>query len=183
MRVVSLVHSPLLTSPGQVYPGLVHVTDWFSSILHLAGAGASIPQDTNSLNVFPSIMAGSASPRAQIVHNIDEDQEKGSWQAVIRDGDFKMIWGQVRLLEKQKKSKKKKRKFKRNQKSLIQLYNIADDPYEKNPLSKSEYSDVIERLKGILLEEYEKTTFPAYHQNIEKAFPQYNNGVFVTDWC
>ena len=180
MRVVSLVNSPLLTSPGQVYPGLVHVTDWFSSILHLAGVEDSIPQDTNSLNVFPSIMAGSDSPRAQIVHNIDEDQDKGSWQAVIRDGDFKMIWGQTRLLEKRAM---KKKKFKRDQKTLIQLYNIADDPYEKHPLSKSEYSDVIKRLQGILLEEYEKTTFPTYHQNIEKAFPQYNNGVFVTDWC
>ena len=180
MRVVSLVSSPLLTSPGQVYPGLVHVTDWFSSILHLAGLGASVPEDTNSLNVFPAIMAGSASPRAQIVHNIDEDREKGSWQAVIRDGDFKMIWGQPRLLD---KKERKKKKFKRNQKTLIQLYNIAEDPYEKNPLSKLEYSDVIKRLQEILLEEYEKTTFPAYHQNIEKAFPQYNNGVFVTDWC
>ena len=68
VRVVSLVNSPLLRSPGQIYPGLVHVTDWFSSILHLAGLGANIPRDTNSLNVFPSIMAGSASPRAQIVH-------------------------------------------------------------------------------------------------------------------
>ena len=177
---MSLVHSPLLPSPGQVYPGLVHVTDWFSSILHLAGVGEAVPQDSNSLNVFPSIVAGSASPRHQIVHNIDEDQEKGSWQAVIRDGDFKMIWGQTRLLDKHGRRRKK---LKRNQKSLIKLYNIADDPFENNPLSHSEYSELIERLKGILLEEYKKTTFPTYHNNIEKAFPQYNNGVFVTDWC
>ena len=177
---MSLVHSPLLPSPGQVYPGMVHVTDWFSSILHLAGVGEAVPQDSNSLNVFPSIVAGSASPRHQIVHNIDEDQEKGSWQAVIRDGDFKMIWGQPRLLD---KKKRKRKTFKRNQKTLIQLYNIADDPYEKNPLSNSEHSDLIKRLKGILMEEYESTTFPTYYNNIEKAFPQYNNGVFVTDWC
>ena len=112
--------------------------------------------------------------------SIDEDQEKGSWQAVIREGDFKMIWGQTRLLE---KKATKKKKFKRDQKTLIQLFNIADDPYEKNPLPQSEYSDVIQRLKRILLKEYKKTTFPSYHNNIEKAFPQYNNGVFVTDWC
>ena len=76
MRVISVMNSPLLTSPGQVYPGLVHVTDWFSSILHLAGVGQNVPQDSNSLNVFPAIMAGSASPRAQIIHNIDEAPEK-----------------------------------------------------------------------------------------------------------
>ena len=105
---------------------------------------------------------------------------QGSWQAVIIDGDFKMIWGQTRLLDKHGRRRKK---LKRNQKSLIKLYNIADDPFEKNPLSHSEYSELIERLKGILLEEYKKTTFPTYHNNIEKAFPQYNNGVFVTDWC
>ena len=76
MRVISVVSSPLLTTPGQVYPGLVHVTDWFSSILHLAGVGQNVPQDSNSLNVFPAIMTGSASPRAQIIHNIDEAPEK-----------------------------------------------------------------------------------------------------------
>ena len=91
-----------------------------------------------------------------------------------------MIWGQPRLLD---KHRRKRKKLKRNQKSLIKLYNIADDPFENNPLSHSEYSELIERLKGILLEEYKKTTFPTYHINIEKAFPQYNNGVFVTDWC
>ena len=78
MRVISVVSSPLLTSPGQVYPGLVHVTDWFSSILHLAGVGQNVSQDSTSLslNVFPAIMTGSASPRAQIIHNIDEAPEK-----------------------------------------------------------------------------------------------------------
>ena len=179
VRVVSLVSSPMVTAPGSVYPGMVHVTDWFSSILHLAGLGDQIPGDTSSVNVFPAIIAMSPSPRSRIIHNIDEDKGKGSWQAVVRDGDFKLIWGQAKLLDK----KRRKRRFAVNQKTSLKLFNIAEDPNERYELSQAEYADVIKRLKGILLEEYKITKFPSYHTNIARAFPKNNSGYFVTGWC
>ena len=179
MRVISLVNSPLIQSPGTLYTGLVHVTDWFSSILHLAGLENLIPEDTSSVNVFPSIINMKPSPRSQIIHNIDEDRNIGSWQGVVRDGDYKLIWGSSRLLDK----KLRKTKLKRNQRNFVQLFNIAEDPYERNELSETENKNLVKRLQRIILKEYKRTKFPSYHHNIESAFPKYNNGVFVTGWC
>ena len=43
VRVVGLVAAPGLgLARGTLYPGLVHVTDWFSTFLSLAGGGARV---------------------------------------------------------------------------------------------------------------------------------------------
>ena len=156
-----------------------------------------VPEDSNSIDVLPSINSNSKSPRTQIIHNIDEDKSKGSWQvssnifafsfkyfplqAVVRDGDFKLIWGQAKLLNKHATSKRSETR--QSLKQSYKLFNIKNDPNEKHELDIEEYEDVVKNLKTILLEEYPKTTFPGYHHNIVKAYPGNNDGKLVTDWC
>ena len=147
---------------------------------------------------MPSINTNSKSPRTQIIHNIDEDKSRGSWQvssvqiffpfsykyfpqAVVRDGDFKLIWGQAKLLDKHAAYKRSGKR--QSLKQSYKLFNIKNDPYEKHELDIEEYEDVVKKLKTILLEEYPKTTFPGYHKNIVKAYPGNNDGILVTDWC
>ena len=43
-------------------------------------AGLPVPADVDGMNVFPSLRDGTESPRRQIVHNVDEDPDKGAWQ-------------------------------------------------------------------------------------------------------
>ena len=43
-------------------------------------AGLPVPGDVDGMNVFPSLRDGTESPRRQIVHNVDEDRDKGAWQ-------------------------------------------------------------------------------------------------------
>ena len=43
-------------------------------------AGLPVPAGVDGMNVFPSLRDGTESPRRQIVHNVDEDKEKGAWQ-------------------------------------------------------------------------------------------------------
>ena len=102
----------------------------------------------------------------------------------MRDGDFKLIWGQAKLLDKHAASKRSERSgIRQSWKQSYKLFNIKNDPYEKHELDIEEYEDVVKELKTILSEEYPKTTFPGYHQNIVKAYPGNNDGKLVTDWC
>ena len=64
---------------------LIYITDWFSTILSLAGAESSVPNTTDSFNVWSSIASVKVkSPRKEIILNIDEDKKHGTWSAAIR---------------------------------------------------------------------------------------------------
>ena len=105
---------------------------------------------------------------------------KSIFKAVVRDGDFKLIWGQAKLLD---KHAAKRSGLRQSLKNTFQLFNIKNDPYEKHQLDIEDYEDVVKNLKTILMEEYSKTTFPDYHKNIVKAYPGNNDGNLVTGWC
>ena len=106
---------------------------------------------------------------------------------MVRDGDFKLIWGTAKLLEKhhdsEVKSRRKKLKYNKSVENRIQLFNIKDDPHEKHPLDTEEYRVVVDHLKTILMKEYPKTTFPKYYLNTDQGLPGNNDGFLVTGWC
>jgi len=103
MRVISLIRAPQLgLTPNTVWDGMSHVTDWLSTFLHAAGLGHRVPDDSDSHNLLSALADGqAASPREVIVHSIDQDCDKGLWQACVRRGNHKLIWGQSDLLAKE----------------------------------------------------------------------------------
>ena len=56
------------------------------------------------------------------------------------------------------------------------LFNVKDDPFERQPLSLEDNAEVLKELKTLIMEEYPMTTFPSYHQNVEEALPGNNDG-------
>ena len=38
---VGFVHSPLLPSTGHIYEGLVHISDWYPTVVQLAGGNTT----------------------------------------------------------------------------------------------------------------------------------------------
>ena len=105
-------------------------------------------------------------------------------KGVARSGDFKLIWGQAKLLDKHRRRKRKHadEKF-RQLKNQYLLFNVKEDPFERRPLSLDDNADVVKELKTLIMEEYPMTTFPSYHQNVEEAYPGNNDGNLVTGWC
>ena len=101
-------------------------------------------------------------------------------QGVARLGDFKLIWGEAKLLSKHRGGKSL---LSKRLKDRYALYNIRRDPYERHPLNIEEHEDTVRSLKRLILAEYERTTFPEYHDNVEAAYPGHNGGELVTGWC
>jgi arylsulfatase A-like enzyme len=70
---------------------LMHATDWLPTLLSAAGGNLSIlPHDLDGLDQWKSISTNQASPRKQVLLEIDEVTK----MAAIRDGDWKLVTGE-----------------------------------------------------------------------------------------
>jgi hypothetical protein len=81
---------------GLQYEGLVHMTDWYATILGLASRGTfdGVPMSGNEidgLDVFEAIVMNSSSPRTEIFVNYDEERGDGAMQI----GDYRLIVGDL----------------------------------------------------------------------------------------
>jgi arylsulfatase A-like enzyme len=109
-RVVALANWPGHIKGGSTVDAMIHVVDMFPTLVGLAGASSGKSKPLDGLDVWQSIAAGAPSPRTEIVYNVEP------FRAGIRQGDWKLIW-RAPLPE------------------TIELFNIAQDPSEKNNLA------------------------------------------------
>eukprot|EP00090_Calanus_glacialis_P005252 TRINITY_DN14070_c0_g1_i1.p1 TRINITY_DN14070_c0_g1~~TRINITY_DN14070_c0_g1_i1.p1 ORF type:complete len:497 (-),score=119.32 TRINITY_DN14070_c0_g1_i1:104-1594(-) len=176
IRGVGFVLSPLLKKPETVNDKLMFISDWFSTFLSLAGLSDQIPQDTDSFDMWKTISKNNKSPRSEIILNLDQDNFRGLWSAAIRSDNFKLIWGQDKLLKKDQ-----------NEKSCnVELYNIKNDPSERNNLAPELRKKVAE-LKDRLMSQLGEMTPAIYSAEKREGWPGYfegkNKGMFSTGWC
>ena len=61
----------------------MYLTDWFATILSLAGQDAALPDHVDSFNMWRSISEDRKSPRKEIILNIDEDEKHGTWSGAL----------------------------------------------------------------------------------------------------
>lgn len=119
-RVPALVNWPGHVKAG-VVDGMLHVVDMYPTLAKLAGASTAKCKPLDGLDAWPTISEGAASPRTELVYNVE------AFRAGIRQGDWKLIW-RVPLP------------------SAIELYNIAQDPSEKQNVA-AEHPDTVAALQ------------------------------------
>ena len=85
---------------GKGWDGMMHGTDWYVTVLGLAGvsaadirARATGPLPPDGMDILPALLANRGSPRTELVHNIDEESGGAMHVGSIRVGDFKLIKG------------------------------------------------------------------------------------------
>ena len=106
-RVIALVNWPGHIRAGATETGMLHVVDMYPTLAALAGASTAKAKPLDGLNVWATLSEGKLSPRTEVVYNIEP------FRAAVRQGDWKLIWRTTLP-------------------SSSELYNIAQDPSEKN---------------------------------------------------
>ncbi|MFM7133675.1 MAG: arylsulfatase B, partial [Planctomycetota bacterium] len=100
--------------PGRIKPqtvdGIMHAVDLYPTLASLAGASTAKCKPLDGVNVWPSIAEGRPSTRAEVIYNIEP------FRGAVRQGDWKLIWSALIP-------------------SKVELYNLADDPYETKNLA------------------------------------------------
>jgi arylsulfatase A-like enzyme len=108
-RAAALANWPGRIKPGEVKE-VMHVVDMFPTLAGLAGAKPDTGKPLDGLNVWSTISEGKPSSRQEVVYNIEP------FRGSVRVGDWKLIWRTTLP-------------------SQLELFNIAQDPYEKANLA------------------------------------------------
>lgn len=192
MRGVGLVYSKLLTKPGQINTEMIHVTDWYPTIVHLSGGSVEgMPLD--GYNVWETLSTGQPSPRNEILHNIDPidaywdshfEPYHHCRQAAIRVGDWKLLKGcpgngSWIPPPESSYSYTQGTNYFDNINSTF-LFNIREDPEERNELSEV-FPDMVSFLMK-KLREYNATAVPVRYPDPDPASNPELYGNVWTPW-
>ena len=149
IRVSAFANWPGQTAPGTVVTQPLHVVDWYPTLLKLAGASLEQKLPLDGRDAWPTIAAGKPTPHEEILHNTTPGN------GAIRVGDWKLVLngnqpeeGSEALAQADKQAKKGK-KNKGAAADSVELFNIADDPYEKTNLA-SQHPEKVQDLRARL---------------------------------
>ncbi|XP_066269664.1 arylsulfatase B-like [Branchiostoma lanceolatum] len=197
VRGVGFVNSPLLKVKERTSDALLHISDWFPTIVRLAGGSTFGTKPLDGYDVWDTISEGASSPRNEILHNIDpltwstnSEASKihghGTFntavKAAIRVGDWKLLTGNPgngdwQLQTMDGKIKEKSAGVRGKQ---LWLFNIRNDPQERKDVS-GEYPEVVQRLLG-RLSAYNETAVPVYWPDIDPRSNPALHGDLVGPW-
>jgi arylsulfatase A-like enzyme len=109
-RVVAFAHWPAHIKAATTVDEMIHAVDWYPTLLGLAGAQSGKAKPLDGMDVWLTISEGKPSPRTEIVYNVEP------FRAAVRQGDWKLVWRTTLPFS-------------------VELYNIPQDPSEKNSVA------------------------------------------------
>ncbi|KAM3671845.1 arylsulfatase J [Ammospiza maritima maritima] len=199
IRAVGFVHSPLLKNKGSVCKELVHITDWFPTLITLAEGQIDEDIQLDGYDVWETISEGRRSPRVDILHNIDPIYTKaknGSWaagygiwntaiQSAIRVNHWKLLtgnpgysdWVPPQAFSNAGPNRWHNERVSWSAGKTVWLFNITADPYERVDLS-ARHPEVVKQLLR-RLSQFNKTAVPVrYPPKDPRSNPKLNGGVW-----
>ncbi|CAH3114504.1 unnamed protein product [Porites lobata] len=187
LRGIGFVHGNRLARKGVTCKELLHVTDWYPTILGLAGVSENqeSPIPLDGFDVWETISLGKPSPRTEILLNIDEPGEVppgpgilGGYTGVaLRMGEMKLLMQvpNVTWFKPPEIGGKPDKELPLDallelphvdavDKVVVALYNISADPEERNELS-AKLPDVVAKMQ-MRVDDYRKSSVrPLYQKN------------------
>ncbi|ROT67034.1 hypothetical protein C7M84_014903 [Penaeus vannamei] len=166
-RAVGFVHSPLLQETPRVHSGLLHITDWYNTLLALAGE--SFLPDNDGFNQWDSLVDPSVeSPRIMFFYNLDYDPEKGMLGA-LRLNDYKFVVGEERDLDP-------------GEEPGLWLFNLTVDPNEIINMVEVQPALAM-AMEMLMLEELPNVVPRDEPDNDPAGDPSNWGGVWSPGWC
>lgn len=108
--VVACANWPGRIKPGSTVNGLMHAVDIHPTFAALAGASTAKCKPLDGMDVSGTLIDGKPSVRKEFIYNIEP------FRGAVREGDWKLIWRSLIP-------------------TSVDLYNLAEDPYETNNLA------------------------------------------------
>jgi arylsulfatase A-like enzyme len=138
----------------------MHMVDWYPTLLKLAGVSTKQPLKLDGLDIWPTITQGKPTPHAEILLNSIPNS------GAIRMGDWKLVInGNIGAndLDAAKRSASTKKTAKKNaqvvsDETMTELFNLAQDPFEKTNLA-DENPNKVSELKA-KLDAYAREAIP-----------------------
>jgi arylsulfatase A-like enzyme len=133
LRVPAFAVWPGRVKAGTVVNEMLHMTDWYPTLLRLGGAALEQKLALDGREAWAAIVEGKPSPREEILHNVEPNRgalRRGPWKIVVQG---KLPADSAAALTK------------------VELFNIAEDPGEKNDLaakSPEKVKDLFDRLNA-----------------------------------
>jgi len=160
-RVPGFVHSPLLRRSGYTSTALIHITDWFPTLLTVAGIQTLrlSKLKLDGVDQFKTLFGQTPnSSRTEIVYNLKKQGKKII--GAIRRGNWKLI----------------------HEKYTTLLYNLDEDPGEQRNLVFTR-KDIANQLRA-LLNKRASTIVPAMKlKPIQDGRDKDKEGFVRTGWC
>ena len=184
MKGIGFVHGSIIKKTKRISQELIHVTDWFPTLVHLAGGNVS-GLTLDGYNQWDTISNGAPSPRTEILHEIrpvyNNTYESFSYRAGIRIGDWKLIVGDPgnsSWVPPPGMSCPAGESCMGNVTTGTWLFNVTDDPEERKDLKGAFPEKVKELLDRI--EYYNRTAVPPRYPDPDPmACPQLHGGAWV----
>ncbi|EDO32709.1 predicted protein [Nematostella vectensis] len=156
VRGAGFVSGPMAPRHGMIYNGLMHVTDWYPTLVHLAGG--SMQDSLDGVDLWDALKQDTASPRKEILHNIDLKIDVPTafvFEGVaLRSRDMKLLlkvpnatWlVPPELREPGITANEGLGSAKMQEVIEVALYNITADPTERHDLS-GKFPDIVNEMK------------------------------------
>lgn len=189
-RAVSFVHSrspDLVPARGSTFNGLMHVVDWFPTLLAIAqdkGESTILPKNIDGINMWRDIRRASRiGSREEIVYNIDDVKNN----AAIRVGRWKLIEGNPGKPHGWYNPPEGVRPATQppNKQPSLQLFDLQLDPYETRNLAPSKVSLVRQLQRKLAV--YRQDLVPAVSLKnapvIRSSYPAYHNHTWAPGFC
>ena len=122
VRVPAVISWPAKLAKGKVVNEPLHIVDLYPTLLGLAGANLKQSKPLDGRDCWPTIARGAKSPHDVIVHNVTP------WSGAIRVGDWKLVHN----------GHSPANAIRGPARERLELFNIAEDPSEKNDRSSDE---------------------------------------------